>query len=145
MQIHLVSQLPQQFLRIDLLLPLMFGVAMEWSPLTGLLWACLWGYIADVFSGEFWGFHVVSYVIAVCLVNIAVEKFEFHNPFYQMCFVGACALGQSLILGLFLLFQPASPFLVLSTWHSLTLRSIVTALISPLLIYPVWNTKKFGI
>lgn len=145
LQIHWIARLPHPSLRIDLLLPLMFGVAMQWSPLPSLLWACFWGFIADTFSGKFWGFHVISYVIGVCLVEIAVEKFEFHNPIYQMCFVGVCAFCQSLALGAFVLLGSAASISTLAIWHSLVLRSIFMGLVAPLVIYPVWGAKRMAI
>lgn len=140
-QIYWVSRLPYPALRVDLLLPLMFGVAVEWPPILSLLWACAWGYVADVLSGKFWGLHVGSYVVAICLVNITIEKFEFHNPVYQMCFVGLCALGQSLTLGLYLLFDPAVTMDAASTWTGLLMRSLLTMAASPLLIYPMWSVR----
>src|SRR5512142_3149846 len=98
-QAHFVTRLPYQALRADLLLPLMFGIAAEWPPTAGLLWACFWGFLADNFSGMFWGLHVGSYVMAVCLVHMASERFDCQNPFYQMCLVGLCAAGQSVAIG----------------------------------------------
>ncbi len=85
----------------------MFGVAVEWSPFLSIIWASAWGFIADTLSGKFWGFHVGAYVVAICLVNITAERFELHNPLYQMLFVGACAFGQSVALGLFLIVRSA--------------------------------------
>ena len=43
LQAHLIPRLPYPALRVDLLIPLMFAVAVEWSPLAGLLWAKLLG------------------------------------------------------------------------------------------------------
>lgn len=138
-----VSRLPYPALRGDLLLPLLVGVAMEWPPVASLLWAFVWGFVMDTFSGKFWGFHVGSYVVAVCMVNIATEKFEFQNPLYQMAFVGLCALGQSLVLGLYLLFEPSETWvLVNAAWRSLAVRSVMITILGPLLIYPLCNEKK---
>jgi len=140
-QAHWISHLPYAGLRVDLLLPLMFGVAIEWSPFMSLLWAFFWGYVMDTLSGKFWGFHVGSYVAAICLVNIAIERFEVHNPFYQMSFVGVCALGQSFVLGLFLLFEPSGSLVVVSTWRSLAIRSLVMMLLTPAILFPVWRAR----
>ncbi len=139
LQAQWISRLPYHAFRADLLLPLMFGIAVEWPPLLSLLWACVWGYAVDALSGKFWGFHVGSYVVAVCMVNIAVEKFEFHNPLYQVSFVGVCALGQSAALGLYLCCEPVS---IASMWISLVIRSMVTMALAPFIIYPVWNMNK---
>ena len=128
-------------MRIDLLLPLMFGTAVEWSPVLSIVWASAWGFILDTLSGKFWGFHVGSYVVAVCLVNITVERFELYNPLYQMFFVGACALGQSIALGLFLLFEAPAHFEISSTYVSLVMRSILMMLLTPLITYPLWKVR----
>lgn len=136
-----VSRFSHPALRIDLLLPVMFGTAMEWPPILTLAWASGWGFALDTLSGKFWGFHVGSYVVAVCLVNIAAERFELHNPLYQMIFVGACALGQSVALGLFLLLEAPSQIDVSSTYLSLIMRSFLMMLVTPLLAYPVWHVR----
>ena len=136
-----VSRFPHPALRIDLLLPLMFGTAVEWPPVVSIAWATGWGFILDTLSGKFWGFHVGSYVVAVCLVNIAVERFELYNPLYQMLFVGACALGQSVALGLFLLFEAPSQIEVSSAYVSLILRSLVMMLLAPIIAYPIWHVR----
>lgn len=141
LQAQWISELPRLAMRGDLLLPLMFGIAIEWPPVLSVLWAFLWGYIMDTLSGKFWGLHVGSYLIAVCMVNIASEKFEFHNPVYQMIFVGLCALGQSLVLGFFLLFEPAGTVVLANNWNSLLLRTLIMTILSPLIIYPIWNGK----
>ncbi|MCU0574877.1 MAG: rod shape-determining protein MreD [Syntrophobacteraceae bacterium] len=132
-----ISRLPYQAIRVDLMLPLMLGVAMEWSLAAGLLWALAWGFVFDALSGKFWGFHVVSYITAVCLVHISIEKFEFQNPLYQMVVVGACAMGQGVVLWLYLLVEPQAPTLDAAVWQSLLARSFLMAVVSPLLIYPI--------
>jgi rod shape-determining protein MreD len=132
-----VSRLPHPAIRIDLMLPLMFGVAMERSLTAGLAWALVWGYVFDAVSGKFWGFHVVSYVVAVCLVHISIEKFEFRNPLYQMVVVGGCALGQSVVLWLYLLVEPQAGSLDAGVWQNLLIRCLVMGLVSPVIIYPV--------
>lgn len=141
-QAQWISRLPHHSLRVDLLLPVVFGVALEWPPFLSLFWACLWGLAADSLSGKFWGFHVASYVFAVCFVNVAAEKLEFQNPIYQMSFIGSCALGQSLVLGLFLLFEPAGLMTVSAAWKSLVLRAVLMTLISPLILYPLANPRR---
>lgn len=137
-----ICQLPYPALRVDLLLPLMLGVAMKWPPLLSLFWAVGWGYVADTFSGEFWGFHVGSYVASICLVNIASEKFEFRDPLYLMFFVGLCAVVQSLMLALFLLFQPYVAFDTIWIWKNLAIRSVLMMLLAPFIIHPVWKMVK---
>jgi len=136
-----VSRFSYSELRIDLLLPLMFGVAVEWSPVLSIVWASLWGFVADTLSGKFWGFHVGSYVVAICLVNIMAERFEFHNPLYQMLFVGACALGQSVALALFLLVETPEQIAMPSIYAHLLVRSVITMLLAPLITYPIWNIR----
>ena len=137
-----ISRLAYPALRADLLLPLMFGVAVEWPPVAGILWACLWGYAMDTLSGEFFGFHVGSYAVAVCVVHIALEKFEFHNPLYQMAFVGMCALGQTVALGMFLFVQSSVAITSTTVWVSLVIRALVITFVSPFVIYPIWNVRR---
>ncbi len=139
-----VVRLPYPGMRVDLLLAVSFAVALRWPLLPGLLWACVWGYIADTLSGKLLGFHVLSYVVAVCLVNVSAERFELENPLYQMALVGGCAVGQSLVLGLFLFLDPSGSALTLSAWQNLLLRSIFMALLTPFVIFPLvgWNRSN---
>ena len=141
LQSFLVSHFFRPELRIDPLLVSMFGTAFVWSPLVSVVWASVWGFIVDALSGKFWGFHVGSYVVAVCLVNMTAERFEYRNPFYQMLFVGACALGQSGVLGLFLLFDASGPADLATMFLSLLMRSMVMMVLAPLITYPLWNTR----
>jgi rod shape-determining protein MreD len=141
-QAHVVSRLPYPALRADLLLPFMFGIASRWSPATGLLWAAVWGFVVDGFSGEFWGLHVGSYMAAVCIVKIASEKFEFENPVYQMVMTGICALGQSVALGLFLSFVPLDAGAVTLIWVGLCIRTLLTMTLAPFVIYPLLHFRE---
>ncbi len=142
LQAHLIPRLPYPALRIDLLLPLMFAIAVEWSPLAGVLWASLWGFVVDNFSGEFWGLHVGSYAVTVCLVNLASERFDRRNPAFQMGLVGLCVLGQSVALGLFLSFVPMDLPSLTSIWISLGIRTLLSVTIAPFLIYPMLNPRN---
>lgn len=139
-----IARLPFPALRGDLLLAVMFGVAVEWAAPLSLLWALIWGYMADVLSGEFWGFHVGSYLVAICLVNITAERFELDNPFYQMAMIGVCALGQSFALGFFFLLAPSEGVSEVSLWMHLIIRSLLMAFFAPLIIYPLWYDKRGG-
>lgn len=142
-QAHLVSRLPYPALRTDLLLPLMFPVAMEWSPFAGLVWALFWGFVADNFSGEFWGLHVGSYCVAVCVVHMASDKFDCQNPLYQMCLVGLCAAGQAVAMGLFLSFTPMDFSSLVALWIGLGIRTLLAMTVAPLLIYPLLNPRGY--
>jgi rod shape-determining protein MreD len=142
LQATFFARLPYPALRADVLLPLMLGIAAEWSPVPSLLWACFWGYAVDVLSGEFWGLHVGSYAVAVCIVNIAADRLDFDNPFYQMSMVGLCALGQSAALGMYMTFEPLGFLASASVWTSLVIRSGLTMVLTPFVIYPVWSLKK---
>lgn len=142
LQAHVVSRLPYPALRIDLLLPLMFVVAVEWSPLSGVLWAGLLGFAADNFSGEFWGLHVGSFIATVCLVNMASERFDCSNPAYQMGLVGVCALGQSVALGLFLSYVPMEAHVLTSIWIDMGVRTLLAASTAPLLILPLLRPRN---
>jgi len=141
LQSYWVSLFPQPVLHIDLLLPLMFGAAVEWPPLLSLTWASAWGFVMDTLSGKFWGLHVGSYVVAVSMVNLTAERLELYNPLYQMLFVAACALGQSLALGLFLTFEAPGHVEIPSIATSLIIRSMLMAFLTPLITYPVWNIR----
>ncbi|MDR3569312.1 MAG: rod shape-determining protein MreD [Syntrophobacteraceae bacterium] len=144
LQGQIVPQLPYAALRIDLLLSFMFAVAVEWSPMAGLLWAGSLGFVVDVFSGEFWGLHVGSYVVTVCLVNMASENFDCCNPAYQLGLVGLCGLGQSIALGLFLSYVPTDSATLTSIWVSLCIRTLLSATIAPLLIYPLLSQETIN-
>ena len=144
-QAHLIDRLPYAGLRVDLLLPVMFAIAVEFSPLPGVLLGGLLGFVVDNFSGEFWGLHVGSFVITVCLVNMASERFDWRNPAYQMGLIGLCALGQSIALGLFLSFVPLDDPALTTIWTGLGVRTLLSAIIAPFLIYPILNTRKYGL
>lgn len=139
-----ISRMPLSALRGDLLLPVMFGVAVEWSTPFGLLWALIWGFVVDVLSGEFWGFHVGSYLVAICLVNMTAERFELSNPLYQMALIGLCALGQSLALGFFFVLTPSETMSEASVWMHLAVRAVLMALFAPLIIYPILSGRRSG-
>jgi rod shape-determining protein MreD len=141
-QAHLIQRLPSPALRVDLLLPLMFAIAVGWSPLVGVIWAGLWGFVMDNFSGEFWGLHVGSFMITVCLVNMASDRFDWGNPVYQMGLVGLCALIQSVALGLYLSFVPADVPALTSIWVDLGIRTLLSAAVAPFLIYPILNSRS---
>ncbi|MGA2939329.1 MAG: rod shape-determining protein MreD [Syntrophobacteraceae bacterium] len=142
LQAHLIPRLPYQALRVDLLLPLMFAIALEWPPLVGVLWAGFWGFVVDNFSGGFWGLHVGSYMVTVCLVNMASDRFDWCSPAYQMGLVGLCALGQSIALGLFLSFVPMDVPELTSIWIGLGIRTLLSVTIAPFLIYPILNPRN---
>ncbi len=142
LQAYLVERLPYPALRVDLLLPVMFTIGVECSPLAGVLWAALLGFVVDNFSGEFWGMHVGSFTITVCLVNMASEKFDWCNPAYQMGLIGLCAFAQSLAIGLFLCFVPMEVPAQTSIWISLGIRALLSATIAPFIIYPILNSRK---
>jgi len=144
-QVLFVSTLPIRALRVDLLLPLMLGIATECPPVFSLLWAFLWGFVADTLSGKFWGFHVGSYVATICLVYIGAERFEFRNVLYQMFFVGLCALGQSIVLGLFMFIDPGSSAGFITSWMDLILRSLFMMVLSPVITAPVWQGRRSSI
>ncbi|MEM5788886.1 MAG: hypothetical protein AAGU11_16360 [Syntrophobacteraceae bacterium] len=141
LQAQLVTRMPYPALRTDLLLPLMLPVALEWPPITALLWASFWGFIIDNFSGEFWGLHVGSYAAAICLVNMASDKFDCNSPVYQMGLVGVCALGQSVALGLFQSFQPMDLPSLTALWTSLGIRTLLSMTMAPFLIYPLLSSR----
>lgn len=140
-----VARLPYPALRVDLLLPLMLRLAVEWPPVASFIWAAAWGYVMDVLSGQFWGFHVGSYMVTACLVTLASERLEFDNLAYQVAFVGLCAFGQAVALGLFLTLSPAVTDLSSSVWISLLGRGLAITFVAPLVIWPVsWMRGSRG-
>lgn len=139
-----IVRLSYPAMRADLLLPLMFGVATVWSAPASLVWAFVWGFVLDVLSGKFWGFHVGAYVAAVCLVNVTSEKIEMDNPVYQILFVGVCALGQSAALGFFLLLEPSSLVDMAPIWKDLIIRCLFIMFLSPFIIYPIREIGRAG-
>jgi len=139
-----VARFSYPAMRADLLLPLMLGVAIEYPSSMSFFWAFLWGFAMDTLSGKFWGFHVGSYVLVVCLVSIVSEKIELQNSFYRMLLAGLCALGQSIVLGFFLLVEPSAVIEPAYTWKSMIVRSLVIMLISPAVILPVCRMRKAG-
>jgi len=142
LQAHLIPRLPYPALRVDLFIPLMFVIAVEYPPLAGVLWAGFLGFVVDNFSGEFWGLHVGSYTVTVCLVNMASKRFDWANPAYQMGLVGLCALGRSIALGSFLSFFPMDIDALTSIWIGLGIRTLLSVTIAPFLIYAMLNPRK---
>ncbi|MBP8645937.1 MAG: rod shape-determining protein MreD [Syntrophobacteraceae bacterium] len=138
------SRVPSPTLKADFLLPIMLAVAVEWPAVGSLGWAIVWGFVADTLSGKLWGFHVGSYVLSICLVHIAAEKFEFQNPLYQMFFVGVCSMIQSVVLGMFLLLEPSGSMLDVTAGRDLVGRFIFTMVLTPLIIAPIWKNRAQG-
>ncbi len=136
-QVLWIARLPAQALRIDLFIPLMFAVALIWPPMGCLFWAFFWGFVLDLLSGKFWGFHVGSYVVTCCLVMITMDRLELGNPLFHLFFIGFVSLGQSIILGLFLSFEPGDSALSGEVWGSLLGRSVFMTLSALFIVYPL--------
>lgn len=141
LQTYLVARLPYRALRVDLLLPVMVGVALKLSPVMSLVWAFICGYMVDVLTGKFWGLHIGTYVITVRLVQLTTQKVEFYNPFYQMLFVLVCILGQSALLGLILWIKSPALFMMDSFFEHLEIRSLLTMLLTPLIVSPLLRIR----
>jgi rod shape-determining protein MreD len=133
-QIHFISRLPFQALRVDLLLILTVGLALELPILLSISWAIFIGYVVDVFSGKFWGFHVGSYVVTVLLVSKMLQRIEMHNPMYQMFVAGLCALVQCGLLAFFLWFDQQAALLSWSVVASLIVRTMLMMLLAPVVV-----------
>ncbi len=143
-QVHWVSRLPVQALRIDLFIPLTFGVALIWPPLGALFWAFFWGFVVDLLSGKFWGFHVGSYVVTCCLVTITMDRLELGNPLFHLFFIGLCSLGQSIVLGLFLWLEPGTPGMLQDVWWNLLGRSVVMTFAAIFIVQPLRKLSPRG-
>ena len=139
-----VSRLPAEGLRADLLVAAMFGAAVELSPALGLVFAVLFGYVADVFSGRFWGFHIASYVATVSLVSVTGARVEFRNPAFQAFLVGLCSLGQSAALGVYLWLRAPGEDLPLPLAGSLGVRAAVMTALGPLIVALVGRVAGRG-
>jgi rod shape-determining protein MreD len=133
-QIHFISRLPFQALRVDLLLLLMLGLALQLPLPMSISWALFLGYVVDVFSGKFWGFHVGSYVATVLLASKMLQKFEMHNPLYQMSVAGLCASLQCGLLVLFLWFDHQPAALSWSLLAGFLVRTMVMMLLAPVVV-----------
>jgi len=134
-QENFVSHLPHQALRVDILLLFIMGLALQLPLLLSIAWAMLVGYAADVFSGQFWGFHVCSYIFAVLLVTKILQKLKLDHFFYQMLLGGCCALFQSFLLAGFLWFTGQVSFLSWSLWATLVVRLLLMMLLAPVVVY----------
>lgn len=142
-QMHFVARLPYQALRIDLLLLLILGCALQVPFIFGIHYALLMGFIMDVFSGKFWGFHVGSYVITVILVNKVLAKFEVTSSVYQMLLAGLSAAGQSAALAMVLMWTQDSLMLSWADWANLVVRSLLMMFLAPLVIHTlsgIWES-----
>ncbi len=145
LQANWVSCFTYLGMRVDLLLPLAFGVALRKPPIAGLAWAFIWGYIMDVLSGKLWGFHVVSYMLTAVLVYLGSQRMEFQNITYQVVFLGLCSIAQSVVLGLFMLIGHSSnDVLSPGLWVGLAVRSLIMIVLCPLIIHPLREMKKVG-
>jgi rod shape-determining protein MreD len=141
-QIHFVSRLPYESLRIDLLLLLTVALAVEIPFVVGVTLAILLGFVVDVCSGRFWGLHVVSYVIAVVVVSKMLLRFEMQNPLYQMAVTACCGLIQGALLLVFFWLDQQSDVLTYTMVASLVVRSVVMMVVAPIVIHSlvgVWG------
>ena len=139
-----VARLSVAGLRVDLLLAAVFGAAVVLPPGAGLVLAVFFGYVADVFAGRFWGFHVAGYVAMVCLVSLMAPRVEFRNAAFQTVLVGLGSLGQSLALGLYLWLRVPGQDLPLSTLGSLGMRAAVMTALGPLVVAAVGKAARWG-
>jgi rod shape-determining protein MreD len=135
LQIHFISRLPYESLRVDLLMLFMVALALE-LPLVGSVTSaiCL-GYVVDVFCGRFWGLHVTSYVITVLVVSKVLLRFEMQNPLYQMAVAGVCGLIQGGLLMIFLWLDRQGELLTNTLMASLVARSLVMMVMAPALVH----------
>jgi rod shape-determining protein MreD len=135
LQIHFISRLPHESLRVDLLLLFMMALALE-LPITASVGSAMGlGYIVDVFCGRFWGLHVVSYVITVLVVSKVLLRFEMQNPLYQMSVAGICGLIQGGLLMAFLWMDRQGEVLTNALIASLVARSLVMMVLAPALVH----------
>ena len=142
LQIHLVSRLPYQSLRIDLLLLLIVALTVELPFVVSITAAICVGFVVDVCSGRFWGLHVSSYVITVLVVSKVLLRFEMQNPLYQMVVAGCCGLIQGSLLVAFFWMDQQIPTLSYTMVASLVARSLVMMLVAPIVIHAlagVWS------
>lgn len=142
LQIHLVSRLPYQSLRIDLLLLLVVALTMEFPFVVSITAAICLGFVVDVCSGRFYGLHVLSYVIAVVMVSKVLLRFEMQNPLYQMVVAGCCGLIQGSLLVAFFWLDQQTPPLQYTMVACLVARSLVMMLVAPMVIHVlagVWS------
>jgi len=135
LQIHLVSRLPYQSLRIDLLLLLIVALALELPFVVSITSAICLGFVVEVCSGRFWGLHVSSYVITVLVVSKVLLRFEMQNPLYQMVVAGCCGLIQGGLLVAFFWMDQQIPTLSYTMVASLVARSLVMMLVAPIVIH----------
>lgn len=134
LQIHLVSRLPYQSVRIDLLLLLVVALGVELPVVVGVTTAMCLGFVVDVCSGRFWGLHVTSYVVTVLVVSKVLLRFEMENPLYQMAVTGCCGLIQGGLLIAFFWLDRQGEVLTNSLVASLVVRSLLMMVLAPLLI-----------
>jgi rod shape-determining protein MreD len=135
LQIHFVSRLPYESLRIDVLLLLMVALALE-LPFAGSITSALClGYMVDVFCGRFWGLHVITYVITVLVVSKVLLRFEMQSPLYQMAVTAVCGLLQGCVLMLFLWMNRQGELLTGTLMASLVARSLVMMVLAPVLLH----------
>ncbi len=142
LQIHLVSRLPYQSLRIDLLLLLIVALTVELPFVVSITAAICVGFVVDVCSGRFWGLHVTSYVITVVVVSKVLLRFEMQNPLYQMVVAGCCGLLQGCLLVTFFWMDQQSAALSYTMIASLVVRSLVMMVVAPIVIHAlvgVWS------
>jgi rod shape-determining protein MreD len=142
LQIHFVSRLPYQSLRIDLLLLLIVALTVELPFSVSITAAICVGFVVDVCSGRFWGLHVTSYVITVVLVSKVLLRFEMQNPLYQMVVTGCCGLIQGGLLVVFFWMDQQIPALSYTMVASLVVRSLVMMVVAPIVIHAlvgVWS------
>ena len=134
LQIHLVSRLPYQSLRIDLLLLLVVALTVELPFVVSITSAICLGFVVEVCSGRFYGLHVTSYVIAVLVVSKVLLRFEMHNPLYQMAVAGCCGLIQGGLILTFFWLDQQIPALSYTMVASLVARSLVMMVVAPMVI-----------
>jgi rod shape-determining protein MreD len=135
LQIHFISRLPYESLRVDLLLLFMVALALELPLIASVTSAIALGYVVDVFCGRFWGLHVTAYVLTVLVVSKVLLRIEMQNPLYQMAVAGVCGLIQGALLMIFLWLDRQGELLTSSLIASLVARSLVMMVLAPALVH----------
>ncbi|HEC32567.1 MAG TPA: rod shape-determining protein MreD [Deltaproteobacteria bacterium] len=107
-QLILCGQFSSRVVRVDLLLVAPIYLALAVPLFTAIVACFLVGFMMDVISGSFIGFHIFLYVTTAVFVALVEQKINLSGVFQQLIALMIAWTFEGLVLQFFLLFGSKS-------------------------------------
>ena len=100
-QFVFVAQFASRLVRVDVLLIAPLYLALTVPLFTAIVISCLIGFVMDVLTGGFIGFHMFLYVAVVILVALIEQKINLSGIFQQFITLTTAWLFEGVVLQVF--------------------------------------------